>query len=89
MPDIVLAQPILQEISMIATSMKFRALTRNVLGGLLTAVHRRIVRNATERTLSYMDDRMLRDVGLTRFEIYNALPACSNRLPKNSRLFLL
>ena len=51
------------------TTMKFRKHTRNALGGLLTVVRRRIVRNAAERTLSYVDNHTLRDVGLTRFDV--------------------
>ena len=62
-----------EEISMMATSMKFRALTRNALDGPFKVMRRLVVRNATERTLSYMDNHTLRDVGLTRFEIVNAI----------------
>jgi len=69
----VLAQPGLQEISIMVASIKFRALARYALDGPLIAIRRRIVRNATERTLVYMDDHLLRDVGLTRFEINYAI----------------
>ena len=71
--SMVLAQPDLQEIPMMVTAMRFRALVRIALDGPLTAMRRRIVRNATERTLTYMDDHLLRDVGLTRFDINYAI----------------
>ena len=58
---------------MMANSLKFRAFTRNALDGPLNAMRRLVVRNAAERTLSYMDNHTLRDVGLTRFEIINAI----------------
>ncbi len=58
---------------MIVTSMNFRALTRNVLEGPVMAMRSFIIRNAAERTLDYMDDRMLRDIGLSRRDIDNAV----------------